>query len=88
MGNIIFKRGDYVEILINDQVTGLVRVESIDTGTCFGGERVNAGYVMVLIIDVSQPHLIVEDIDEGDIHSCNIIDLRHKKVKYKYLSMC
>ena len=43
---------------------------------------------MVLIIDVIEPHLIVEDVDEGDLHPWKIIDLRHKKSKSKYWSTC
>ena len=39
---------------------------------------------MVLIIDVTEPHLIVQYIDEGDLHPWKIIDLRHKKGKSKY----
>jgi hypothetical protein len=38
---------------------------------------VDAGYVTVLIIDVTQPHLILEDVDEGDIQPWKIVDLRH-----------
>jgi hypothetical protein len=38
---------------------------------------VDAGYVTVLIIDVTQSHLILEDVDEGDIHPWKIVDLRH-----------
>ena len=67
MENIIFTRGDYVNLITNDQVIGLGRVEYTDTGTCFGRERVNADYVMVLIIYVTQPYLIAEDFDEGDM---------------------
>ena len=77
MENIILTIGDYVDLLINGQVIGLGRVDSTDTGTYYGGEMVNAGYVMVLIIDVTQPHLIVEDVDEGDIHPWKIMNLRH-----------
>jgi len=51
--------------------------------TTYGGERLNVGYVMVLIIDVIEPHLIVEDVDEGDLHPWKIIDLRHNKGKSK-----
>ena len=83
MENIIFTRGNYVDLLINDQVIGLGRVESTNTGTCFGGERVNAGYVMVFIIDAIQPCLIVEDVDEGDIHPWKIMSLRHNIGKSK-----
>ena len=39
---------------------------------------------MVLIIDVIEPHLIVEDVDEGDLHPWKIIDLRHNKGTLKY----
>ena len=74
MGNIA--KGDYVDLLINDRVIGLGRVEPIESGTYYNGERVNACYVAILIIDVTQPHLI-EDVDEGDIHPWNIMDLRH-----------
>ena len=34
---------------------------------------------MVLIIDVIEPHLIVEDVDKGELHPWKIIDLRHIK---------
>ena len=51
--------------------------------TNYGGEMLNVGYVMVLIIDVIEPHLIVEDVDEGDLHPWKIIYLRHKKGKSK-----
>jgi hypothetical protein len=88
MENIILKKGDYVDLLINGQVIGLGRVESTDTGTYCGRERVNAGYVTVLIIDVIQPHMIVEYVDEGDIHPWKIIYLRHNIGKSKYQSMC
>ena len=88
MENIILTKGDYVDLLINGQVIGLGRVESIDTGTYCGRERVNAGYVTVLIIDVTQPHLILEDVDEGDIHPWKIMYLRHNIGKSKYESMC
>ena len=54
----------------------------------YGGERVNAGYVTVLIIDVTQPHLIVEDVDDGDIHPWKIMDLSHNIGKSKFQSMC
>ena len=81
MENIIFTRGDYVDLVINGQVIGLGRVESADTTTHYGGERINVGYVMVLIIDVIEPHLSVEYIDEGDLHPWKIIDLRHNKGK-------
>ena len=47
---------DYVDLLINGQVIGLGRVEFIETTTHYGGERLNVGYVMVLIIDVIEPH--------------------------------
>ena len=68
MENIILTIGDYVDLQINGQVIGIGRVDSTETETYYDGERVNAGYAMVLIIDVSQPHLSVEDVDEGDIH--------------------
>ena len=83
MENIILTRGDYVDLLINGQVVGLGRVESIETTTHYGGQRLNVGYVMVLIIDVIEPHLIVEDVDEGDLHPWKIIYLRHNKGKLK-----
>ena len=83
MENIILTIGDYVDLLINGQVIGLGRVDSTETETYYGGERVNAGYVMVLIIDVTQPHLIVEDVDEGDIHPWNIMNLRNNRGKLK-----
>ena len=76
-------RGDYVDLLINGQVIGLGRVESTKTKTHYGGERINVRYVMLLIIDVIEPHLIVEDVDEGDLHPWKIIDLRHNKDKSK-----
>ena len=66
--NIILTRGDYVDLLINGQVVRLGRVESTETTTHYGGWRLNVGYVMVLIVDVIEPHLIVEDVDEGDLH--------------------
>lgn len=83
MENIILAKGDYVDLLINDQVVGLGRVESTESGTYYVGERVNACYVAILIIDVTQPHLI-EDVDEGDIHPWKIMDLRHNIGKSKY----
>jgi hypothetical protein len=70
-------KGDYVDLLINGQVIGLGRVEYEDTRTYYGRERVDADYVTVLIIDVTQPHLILEDVDEGDINPWKIMDLRH-----------
>ena len=79
MENIILTRGDYVDLLINGQVIGLGRVESTETTTHYGGDMLNVGYVMVLIIDVIKPHLIVEDVDEGDLHPWKIIYLRHKR---------
>ena len=47
-------------------------------------ERVNVGYVTVLIIYVTQPHLIVEDVDDGDTHPWKIMDLRHNTGKSKF----
>ena len=88
MENIILEKGDYVDLLINDQVIGLGRVESAESGTYYVGERVNAGYVTILIIDVTQPHLIDEDVNEGDIHPWKIMDLRHNIGKSKNLWMC
>ena len=79
MENIILIRGDYVDLPINGKVIGLERVESIETTTHYGGERLNVGYVMVLIIDFIEPHLIVEDVDEGDLHPWKIIYLIHKR---------
>ena len=38
---------------------------------------------MVLIIDVIEPRLIVEAVDEGDLHPWKIINLRHNKGKSK-----
>ena len=67
-------KGDYVDLLINDQVIGLGRVLSTKFGTYYAKERVNAWYVAILLIDVTQPHLI-EDVDEGDIHPSKIMDL-------------
>ena len=84
MENIILAKGDYVDLLINDQVIGLGRVESEESGTYYVGERVNAGYVAILVIDVIQPHLIDDDVDEGDIHPWRIVDLRHHIGKSKY----
>ena len=59
MENIILTRGDYVDLLINGQVVGIGKVESTETTTHYGVQRLNVGYVMVLIIDVIAPHLIV-----------------------------
>ena len=84
MENIILTRGEYVDLLINGQVVGLRRVESTKTTTHYGGQRLNVGYVMVLIIDFIEPDLIVEDVDEGDLHPWKIIYLRHNKGKLKY----
>ena len=81
--NKILAKGDYVDLLNNDQVIGLGRVESRESVTYYVEERVNACYVAILIIDVTQPHLI-EDVDEGDIHPWNIRDLRHNIGKSKY----
>ena len=67
MENIILPIGDYVDLLINGQVIGLWRVDSTEAKTYYGGQRVNAGYVMVLIIDVTQPYLIAKYFDEGDM---------------------
>ena len=83
MENKILAKGDYVDLLINDQVIGLGRVESIESGTYYAEERVNTSYVEILIIDVTQPHL-TEDVDEGDIHPCKIMDFRHEIGKSKY----
>jgi hypothetical protein len=47
-------------------------------------ERLNVGYVMILIIDAVETHLIVEYVDEGGIHPCKIMDLSHTKGKFKY----
>ena len=52
---------------------------NLETTTHYGGQRINVGYVMVLVIDVIEPHLIVEDVDEGDLHPWKIIYLRHNK---------
>lgn len=84
MENIILAKVDYVDLLINDQVIGLGRVESAKSGTYYVGERVNASYVTILIIDVTQPHLIDEDVNEGDIHPWKIMDLRQNIGKSKY----
>ena len=84
MENIIFTNGDYVDLLINDQVIGLGRVESVESGAYYVRERVNAGYVTILIIDVTQPHLIDENVNERDIHPWKIMDLRHNIGKSKY----
>ena len=83
MENIILTIGDYVDLLINVRVIGLGRVDSTETETYYGRERVNAGYAMVLIIDVSQPHLSVEDVDEGDIHPWKIMNFTHNRGKSK-----
>ena len=76
-------RGDYVDLLINGQVIGLGRVESIETTTHYGGERLNVGCDMVLVIDVIEPHLTAEDVDEGELHPWKVIYLRHNKGKSK-----
>ena len=65
MENIILPKGDYVYFLINDQVIGLGRVKSINSRTYYIEERGNAGYVTILIIDVTQPYLIDEDVNKG-----------------------
>ena len=88
MENIILTKGDYVDLLFNGHVIGLGRVESIEIGTYYGGERVTAGYVMVLVIDVTQPHLNMENVDEGDTHPWRIMVLRHNIGKSKSQSMC
>ena len=54
MENIILTKGKYVDLLINGKVFGLGRIVSTETRIYYGGERVNAGYAMVLIIDVTQ----------------------------------
>ena len=77
MESIIFTKGDYVDLLVNGQFIGLGKVECTEVGTYYGGGRVVAGNVMVLIIDVTQPHLIVEYVDEGDTHPWRTTDLRH-----------
>jgi len=84
MENIILAKGDYVDLLINDQVIGLGRVESAESGTYYVGKKVNVGYVAILIIDLIQPHLIDDDVNEGDIHPWKIVDLRHHIGKSKY----
>ena len=84
MENIILAKGDYVDLLINDQVIGLARVESAESGTYYVGERVNVGYVAILIVDVTQPRLIDDDVNEGEIHPWKIVDLRHHIGKSKY----
>jgi len=68
----------------------LGRFEFIEVETCYGKERVNVGYVMVLIIDITQPHLIVEDSIESDTHMWKIIYFRHNigKSKYKTCVKC
>ena len=38
-------------------------------------------HVTILIIDFTQPHLIDEDVKEGDIHPWKTIDLRHDRGK-------
>ena len=82
--NIILAKGDYVDLLINDQVIGLGRVKYAESGNYYVGERVNVGYVTILIIDVTQPHLIDEDVNEGDIHPWKTMDSRHNIGKSKY----
>ena len=84
MENIILEKWDYVDLLINDQVVGVGRVESTESGTYYSGESVNSCYVAILIIDVTQPHLIEDDVDEGDIRPWKIMDLRHNIGKSKY----
>ena len=68
MENIILAKGDYVDLLINDQVIGLGRVEFAKSRTYYVGERVNVGYVTILIIGITHTHLIDEDLNEGDIY--------------------
>lgn len=41
MENIILAKGNYVDLLINDQVIGLARDESTKSGTYHVGERVD-----------------------------------------------
>ena len=84
MENIILAKGDYVDLLINDQVIGLERVESAKSGTYYVRKKVNVGYVAILIFDLIQPHLIEDDVNEGDIHPWKIVDLRHHIGKSKY----
>ena len=84
MENIILEKGDYVDLLINDQVIGLGRVKFAESRTFYVGERVNVGYVTILIIGITQPHLIDGDVNEGEIHPWKIIDLRHGTGKSKY----
>ena len=79
MENIILKKWNYVDLLINSQVIRL--------GNLFGGERVNVFYTMVLLIDVTQPHFIVEYVEEKSIHPCKIMDLRINIGISKYQSM-
>ena len=50
MENIILAKGDYVDILINDQVIGLGRVKFAESRTYYVRERVNVDYVTILII--------------------------------------
>ena len=76
MENIILEKGDYFDLLINDQFVGLGSFESEESRTYYVREKFNACYVAILIIDVTQPHLI-EDVDEGDIHSSKVMYLRH-----------
>lgn len=75
INNIILTKGDYFDLLIDGQVIGLGRVNSIETRTYSGRERVNAGYDMVLIINGTQACLLLEGIDEGKIHPWKIMDL-------------
>ena len=88
MENIILTKEDYVDLLISGQVIGLGRVEYVDTEIYYGRERVDADYVTILIIDVAQPHLILEYVDEGDIHPWKNMNLRHNIGKSKYEIMC
>lgn len=79
-----FGKRDYVDLLINDQLIGLGRVEFVESRTYYIGESVNASYVTILIIDDTQPHLIDEDVNEGDTRPWKIMNLRHNIGKSKY----
>ena len=87
MENIILTKGDYVELLVNGQVIVLGTIESIEARTYYDEERIIASYVMILIINVTQPYLNVEYVNEGDTHLERIMDLRNNIGKSKSCSM-
>ena len=47
MESIILAKGDYVDLLINDQFARLGRVEYRESGTYYARERVNEFYVSI-----------------------------------------